>query len=130
MKVTGLDHLVLTISDIAATVAFYQGILGMVPQVFKAADGSARTSLSFGTQKINLHAAENTFKPNAHSPTTGSADLCLLVDSPLDEWINYLKSQKVDIIDGPVSRSGARGTITSIYLRDPDLNLIEVSIYA
>ena len=130
MKVTGLDHLVLTISYIAATVAFYQGILGMVPQVFKAADGNTHTSLSFGTQKMNLHAVDNTFKPNAHSPTTGSTDLCLLVDSPLDEWINHLKSQKVDIIDGPVSRSGARGAITSIYLRDPDLNLIEVSIYA
>ena len=130
MKVTGLDHLVLTISDIAATVAFYQRILGIVPQVFKAADGNTHTSLSFGTQKMNLHAVDNTFKPNAHSPTTGSTDLCLLVDSPLDEWINHLKSQKVYIIDGPVSRSGARGTITSIYLRDPDFKLIEVSIYA
>ncbi|HAD28957.1 MAG TPA: VOC family virulence protein [Rhodobacteraceae bacterium] len=129
MKVTGLDHLVLTVSDIAATVAFYQDILGMEPQVVKAADGSTRTSLGFGTQKINLHAAKNTFKPHAHTPTAGSADLCLLVDSPLDEWVNHLKSHKVDIINGPVSRSGARGQISSIYLRDPDLNLIEVSIY-
>lgn len=129
MKVTGLDHLVLTVSDIAATVAFYQDILGMESQVVKAADGSTRTSLGFGTQKINLHAAKKTFKPHAHTPTAGSADLCLLVDSPLDEWVNHLKSHKVDIIDGPVSRSGARGRISSIYLRDPDLNLIEVSIY-
>jgi catechol 2,3-dioxygenase-like lactoylglutathione lyase family enzyme len=130
MKVTGLDHLVLTVSDIAATVAFYQGILGMVPQIFKALDGSARTSLGFGIQKINLHAAENTFKPHKYTPATGSTNLCLLVDNPLDEWIDHFKSQKVDIIDGPRSRWRARGQITSIYLRDPDFKLIEVSIYA
>ena len=130
MKVTGLDHLVSTVSDIAATVASYQDILGMEPQEFKAVDGSARTSLDFDMQKINLHAAENTLKPHTHAPTTGSANLCLLVDSPLDAWIDHLKSRKVDIIDSPVSQPGARCQITSIYPRDPDLNLTEVSIYA
>jgi catechol 2,3-dioxygenase-like lactoylglutathione lyase family enzyme len=130
MKVTGRDHLVLTVSDIVATDVLYQDILGMEPQIFKALDGSARTSLGFGIQKINLHAAENTFKPHKYTPATGSTNLCLLVDNPLDEWIDHFKSQKVDIIDGPRSRWRARGQITSIYLRDPDFNLIEVSIYA
>ena len=130
MKVTGLDHQVSTVSDIATTVAFYQDILGMEPQEFKATDGSARTYLDFGTQKISLHAAENTLKPYTHAPTTGSANLCLLLNSPLDEWIDHLKSKKVDFIDSPVLQSGTRHRITSIYLRDPDLNLTEVSIYA
>lgn len=130
MKVTGLDHLVLTVSDIAVTVAFYRDVLGMEPQEFDAADGSTRTALAFGIQKINLHKADTPFAPHAHEPTPGSADLCLLVDSPLDEWIAHLKAHNIDVIEGPVARSGTRGKITSIYLRDPDLNLIEVSIYA
>lgn len=130
MKITGLDHLVLTVSDVAATVAFYCDILGMERQDFEAANGSTRTALLFGQQKINLHLAEAPFAPHAHTPQPGSADLCLLADSPLAEWVAHLTAHGVDVIKGPIARSGARGNISSIYVRDPDLNLIEISVYA
>jgi catechol 2,3-dioxygenase-like lactoylglutathione lyase family enzyme len=130
MKVTSLDHLVLTVSDIAATMTFYCDVLGMEPQLFEAADGTTRNAVTFGLQKINLHKADAPFAPHADKTMPETADLCLLADSPLDEWITHLNTHNVEVIEGPVARSGPRGKITSIYLRDPDLNLIEVSIYA
>jgi catechol 2,3-dioxygenase-like lactoylglutathione lyase family enzyme len=128
--VTALDHLVLTVRDIDKTVAFYGRVLGMGMETFRPADGSARTALTFGRQKINLHLAGAEFEPKAGQVQPGSADLCLLTDDPLDDWIAHLAGAGVDIVDGPVARTGATGPILSIYVRDPDLNLIEIARYA
>jgi catechol 2,3-dioxygenase-like lactoylglutathione lyase family enzyme len=126
MKVDALDHLVLTVADPAATVAFYQ-TLGMEVQTFSPADGTIRQALCFGRQKINLHIAGAEFEPKAATPLPGSADLCFLSETPVDEWQTHLRMQGIDVIEGPVPRTGATGPIRSIYLRDPDGNLIEIS---
>lgn len=126
MRIDRLDHLVLTVADIPATVAFYTRVLGMTEISFRG----GRTALTFGTSKINLHQAGNEFEPKAARPTPGSADLCLIADEPLAEVIEELAESDVPIEEGPVERTGATGTITSVYFRDPDGNLIEVSNYA
>lgn len=125
MKIERLDHLVLTVRDVEATVAFYARVLGMQPVSF----GAGRRALAFGQQKINLHPAEAPLMPYAARPTPGSADLCLITSTPIPELMAHLKSVGVAIEEGPVSRTGAVGPITSVYLRDPDGNLIEVSTY-
>lgn len=125
--VSSLDHLVLTVADIEATAAFYTQVLGMAHKVFDAADGSQRHALYFGAQKINLHRAGAEFEPKAKHPAPGSADLCFLTEQPIDNWIAHLAAEGVAIEEGPVPRSGATGPILSIYLRDPDANLIEIS---
>ncbi|NKB26347.1 MAG: VOC family protein [Rhodobacteraceae bacterium] len=122
-----LDHLVLSVADIDATTAFYHDALGMEALDFPAADGTCRRALGFGAQKINLHAADAPFLPHARHPKPGSADLCFLSKVPLSDWIQHLTTLGIVIESGPVARSGARGPITSIYLRDPDGNLIEIS---
>ena len=122
-----LDHLVLTVADMDATVAFYTQVLGMKAEPFVPADGSTRMALRFGLQKINLHSAAAPFAPRADRPTPGSADLCFLTATPLSEWQDHLAAMGVPVEEGPVPRSGATGPILSIYLRDPDGNLIEVS---
>ncbi|MFQ5624146.1 MAG: VOC family protein [Paracoccaceae bacterium] len=127
---TGLDHFVLTVGDIDATVAFYTRVLGMTPERFDAADGTTRAALKFGAQKINLHRQGREFEPKARTPTPGSADFCLLTDAPLDDWRLHLLSEGVAVEAGPVRRTGARGPITSLYLRDPDGNLVEIASYA
>ena len=123
-----IDHFVLTVSEIATTVTFY-GFLGMQAETFQPNDGSTRTALKFGNQKINLHEAGREFDPKAHSPTTGSADFCLITETPLAEWVTHLTTQNIEIEQGPIRRTGATGQIESIYLRDPDQNLIEISHY-
>lgn len=128
--VSTLDHLVLTVADIPATVAFYSKILGMQAEEFHPADGSTRTALKFGTQKINLHPAERPFEPKAQHPAPGSADLCFLTDQTLETWTHHLSQLGVPIEDGPVARTGATGPIMSIYIRDPDGNLIEIGTVA
>ena len=125
--VVSLDHLVLTVADVARTVAFYERVLGMRAEVFRPAGGSKRTALVFGAQKINLHAAARPFEPKAEHPVPGSADLCFLTESPVEEWLAHLAAEGVPVIEGPVRRTGATGPILSVYLRDPDGNLIEVS---
>jgi catechol 2,3-dioxygenase-like lactoylglutathione lyase family enzyme len=125
MKVSRLDHLVLTVADIDATTAFYTEVLGMTAVDFD--DG--RTALNFGSSKINLHLAGHEFEPKALRPTPGSADLCLVVDDPLAEVVATLERSGVAIEVGPVERSGAIGQMLSVYLRDPDANLIELSNY-
>lgn len=118
-----LDHLVLTTSNEAACVAFYVDGLGMELVTF----GQNRKAFSFGHQKINLHVKGAEFEPKAHLPVPGALDLCFMADRPLDEVIAHLQAKGATIIEGPVPRTGATGPIRSIYLRDPDLNLIEIS---
>jgi len=120
---SGLDHLVLTVRDLEATLRFYVDGLGMRPATF----GDGRQALHFGRQKINLHLAGQEFEPKAARPAPGSADLCFLTDRPLGEIAERLASLGCPIIEGPVGRTGATGPITSIYARDPDGNLIEVA---
>lgn len=118
-----LDHLVLTTSDETACVNFYVGVLGMTLLSF----GEGRKAFSFGQQKINLHVKGSEFEPKAHLPVPGALDLCFIADRPLEEVISALHKKGAIIIEGPVPRTGATGPIRSIYLRDPDLNLIEIS---
>ena len=126
-KIIALDHLVLTVADIAQTVAFYCDVLGMQVIEFATADSSRRWALSFGAQKINLHQAGASFAPHAAFPSLGAADLCFLSPTPLGDWQNYLAARSVEVIDGPVARSGAQGSMQSLYIRDPDGNLLEIS---
>jgi catechol 2,3-dioxygenase-like lactoylglutathione lyase family enzyme len=123
MKIDSLDHLVLTVKDIDATAKFYEKALGMEIVTF----AGNRKALAFGAQKINLHEAGREFEPKAHRPTPGSADLCFISETPLTEVVNHLTACNVDVIEGPVRRTGAQGPLLSVYFRDPDLNLIEVS---
>lgn len=125
MNIDRLDHLVLTVKDIDTTCAFYSRVLGMQVITF----GNGRRSLAFGSQKINLHQQGKEFEPKAGSPTPGSADLCFITSVPLPEVLAHLRSSGVRVIEGPVKRTGAIGPIVSLYFRDPDMNLIEVSNY-
>ncbi len=127
LKVESLDHIVLTVADISVTCAFYRDVLGMAVVEFPVADGAIRTALRFGDQKINLHLAGAEFDPKASNPTAGSADMCFLTGTKLAEWITKFNDSGVDIEEGPVQRSGANGPVLSIYIRDPDQNLIEIS---
>ena len=127
-RVSAIDHLVLTVHDISETVRFYSEILGMHGNQFRATDGTMRWALTFGQQKINLHLAGQEFEPKASQPTVGSADLCFLTTVPIAHWLAHLATNGIKIEEGPVQRSGATGPIQSIYLRDPDSNLIEVSV--
>ena len=127
-RVRALDHLVLTIRDLQATLTFYSDVLGMQAEEFHPADGSTRYALKFGQQKLNLHVAGQEFDPKAQHPTPGSADLCFLTDVPLDIWTAHLSQHNVPIEEGPVTRTGATGPIQSLYVRDPDRNLIEISL--
>ena len=120
--ITSLDHLVLTVRDLAATVAFYRDGLGMELRSF----GDGRRALHFGQQKINLHLQGHEFEPKAQQPTPGAADLCFLTDQPLEAVTDRLGALGHAVIEGPVGRTGASGPIVSIYVRDPDGNLIEI----
>jgi len=118
-----IDHVVLTVNHIPTTIKFYERVLGMVADTF----GDNRVALKFGQQKINLHQAGNEFAPRAQSATPGSADLCLITDTELTQAMAHVQSCYVEIIEGPVERSGANGKLLSFYIRDPDFNLIEIS---
>ena len=118
-----LDHLVLTVKDIDMTCNFYADVLGIEITTF----AGNRKALKFGSQKINLHQAGHEFEPKAASPTPGSADLCFISNQPLEKFITHLHDQKVDIEAGPIQRTGATQTILSVYIRDPDGNLLEIS---
>jgi len=125
MHIERLDHFVLTVKDIETTVQFYVSVLGMQKEEF----GAGRLALKYGNQKINLHQVGKEFEPKADKPTSGSADLCFITDVQLSEAIEHVRSKGVEIIEGPVKRTGAVGPINSFYFRDPDMNLIEVSNY-
>ncbi|WP_319826554.1 VOC family protein [Thalassovita sp.] len=126
-RLKSLDHLVLTVADLWDTIRFYRDALGMEPVAFRGADGADRWALSFGAQKINLHQKGQEFEPKAQVATPGSADLCFLSDTPLERWLAHFADHDVAVVEGPVRRTGATGPIVSLYLRDPDGNLIEVS---
>ena len=123
MRVLRVDHVVLTVADVDRTLAFYQRVLGMTAVSF----GEGRRALAFGDQKLNLHQAGREFEPKALRPTPGAIDLCFTTDVPLDDVAAHLRSQSVVVEHGPVDKVGARSALRSLYFRDPDGNLIEVS---
>ncbi|MGC8101853.1 VOC family protein [Metapseudomonas otitidis] len=120
-----IDHLVLTVADIPRTVDFYQRVLGMRHEVF----GEGRSALAFGQQKLNLHQAGREFEPKAAHPLPGAIDLCLVTTWPLGRLLAHLVAEGVAVEEGPVRRTGALGPIESVYVRDPDGNLIEIGRY-
>ena len=126
MKIDGIDHVVFTVRDIDATCTFYAKVLGMEVVTFS----ETRKALSFGSQKINLQQLGRESTLIADKPTSGSADVCFVTSVPVSDVTAHLKSCGVDLIAGPVERNGARGPMMSIYFRDPDMNLIEVSNYS
>jgi catechol 2,3-dioxygenase-like lactoylglutathione lyase family enzyme/heme-degrading monooxygenase HmoA len=121
--IAGLDHIVLTVGSLARSAAFYEGALGMEPRKFEG----EKLALHFGEQKINLHEFGNEFAPKAKFPTPGSADFCLLSSLPISEVAADLRSRGIEIIEGPVAQTGAVGMLESIYVRDPDGNLVEIA---
>jgi catechol 2,3-dioxygenase-like lactoylglutathione lyase family enzyme len=123
VRVQRIDHVVLTVADIERTIAFYERVLGMTAVSF----GDGRRALAFGDQKLNLHQAGREFVPKAARPTPGAIDLCFTTDVPLDEVAAHLRSCSVETLLGPVDKTGARGSLRSLYFRDPDGNLVEVS---
>lgn len=125
MKVESIDHTVLTVKNIESTCNFYSRVLGMEVTTF----GAGRKALLFGSQKINLHEHGSEFEPKAKTPTPGSADLCFVTAVPIAQVLEHLRTNNIEILEGPVQRTGAVGPITSTYFRDPDGNLIEVSNY-
>ncbi|RVT82164.1 VOC family protein [Rhodobacteraceae bacterium CCMM004] len=125
--VAALDHLVLTVADPEATAAWYGRILGTRHETFRPADGSLRHALRFGRQKINLHRAGAEWDPKAACATPGSGDLCFLSDDLLEAWQAHQAAAGVTVEAGPVARTGAEGPIRSLYLRDPDGNLLEIA---
>jgi catechol 2,3-dioxygenase-like lactoylglutathione lyase family enzyme len=123
MQIDHIDHFVLTVRSIEETCAFYANVLGMQVMTF----GGGRKALQFGTQKINLHEAGKEFEPKALKPVPGSGDFCLITQIPLEQVIAHLKACNIPIIEGPVDKTGATGPLKSVYVRDPDGNLVEVA---
>ncbi len=121
--ISSIDHFVLTCAGVEATIDFYTRVLGMTAETF----GAGRRALTFGNQKINLHQAGAEFEPKARLATPGSADFCLLSEVPVAEIAEHLAAEGVEVIEGPVAKTGAAGPLLSIYFRDPDGNLVEVS---
>jgi catechol 2,3-dioxygenase-like lactoylglutathione lyase family enzyme len=125
MQVDRIDHLVFTVRDIESTCDFYVRVLGMQVVTF----GTARKALQFGQQKINLHEVGKEFEPKALKPTAGSGDICFVTQIPLQEVVEHMRLEGVEIVEGPVRREGAMGPIESVYIRDPDGNLVELGKY-
>ena|ERR1700675_1924061 len=123
-----VDHIVLTTRDKDACIRFYAGVLGMKLEKFRTST-EERLALKFGEQKINLHEWGSEFEPRAHVAVPGSLDLCFISGIPLDEVVKKLKAKSIAIIEGPVAKTGALGPMQSVYVRDPDLNLVEISVY-
>ena len=124
-----LDHLVLTTTDEPACIDFYTRVLGMQLETFNAGNPSSpRQAFRFGHQKINLHVKGKEHEPKAHLPVSGALDLCFMASISLDEVMSQLQAANWPILLGPVTRTGATGPIRSVYVRDPDLNLIEISV--
>jgi len=127
MKISSLDHIVLTVKDIEISCAFYHDILEMEIITFQDANGISRKSLTFGQQKFNLHQLGNEFEPKARNPTSGAIDLCLLTKTPIESVMKELQLHNISIEEGPIERTGALHKLLSVYIRDPDQNLIEIA---
>lgn len=125
VRIERIDHIVLTVKDLEKTCAFYSRVLGMEVVAF----GENRRALTFGSQKFNLHEQGNEFEPKAKTPMPGAIDICLITGDPIEDVVAHLERASVTIERGPVERAGATGPIVSVYFRDPDGNLIEVSRY-
>ena len=126
--ITSIDHIVMTAADLDATITFYCDVLGMELQTFQPADGSPpRRALCFGDQKINLHDAAAPYVPHARQPVAGAVDLCFLSGMPIADWLARFAAHGIDLEHGPVEKTGATGPLWSVYVRDPDGNLIEIS---
>jgi catechol 2,3-dioxygenase-like lactoylglutathione lyase family enzyme len=126
--IESIDHIVLTAQNIEQTTSFYCDVLGMQLEAFSPPDGSPeRRALKFGNQKINLHDAKAPYVPHAKNPTSGAIDLCFLSDVTIQDWIKTFELHKIPIENGPVQKTGATGPLMSVYVRDPDGNLIEIS---
>ena len=125
ISIDRIDHIVLTVFDLERTIDFYSRVLGMEPVTF----AGGRRGLAFGRQKLNLHQAGREFEPKALKPGPGAIDLCFISETPLEAVIDTLKAHGVVVIDGPVPKTGALGPMMSVYFRDPDGNLLEISNY-
>jgi catechol 2,3-dioxygenase-like lactoylglutathione lyase family enzyme len=123
-----VDHIVLTTRDLDACLRFYSEVLGMKLETFRTPT-EERLALKFGQQKINLHVWGREFTPRAHVAAPGTLDLCFIASMPLEKVVEKLKAKSIQILEGPVRKTGALGPMTSVYVRDPDLNLIEISVY-
>ena len=123
-----IDHIVLTTRDLAGCIAFYRDVLGMKLEEFKTPT-EKRLALKFGAQKINVHEWGKDFEPRAHVAAPGTLDLCFIASVPLGEVVKKLQAKKIEILEGPVAKTGAKGPMRSVYVRDPDLNLVEISEY-
>jgi catechol 2,3-dioxygenase-like lactoylglutathione lyase family enzyme len=126
MKIDRIDHIVLTAHDVERTIEFYSRVMGMEPITF----AGGRRGLAFGRQKINLHQSGREYEPKALKPAPGALDLCFITETALDDVIARLRENGIVIVDGPVQKTGALGPMMSVYFRDPDGNLIEVSNYS
>ena len=129
MKLEKIDHLVITVKDLNKTIDFYTNILGMKLEEFYSSlnNDQIRYAVSFGSQKINIHKEKKPFKPYALNPCSGSMDICFISKNKINDWIYYLEKKGINIEIGPEKKTGALGPILSIYIRDPDFNLIEIS---
>ena len=129
-EICSVDHIVMTVADMSKTIDFYCSVLGTTMVEFMPPTGGpARKSLHFGKQKINLHHASSPYVPHARAPKAGSVDLCFISTQSLDDWLRHLANHDVFVEEGPVRKTGANGTLMSLYIRDPDGNLIEISNY-
>lgn len=129
MKLEKIDHVVITVKDLKKTIDFYTNILGMKLEKFSSSldDNQFRYAVSFGSQKINIHEQIKPIKPNALNPSSGSMDICFISKSKINDWVHHLVKKGINIEIGPERKTGALGPILSIYIRDPDFNLIEIS---
>ena len=129
MKLEKIDHVVITVKDLNKTIDFYTNILGMKLEEFSSSsdNNQIRYALSFGSLKINIHEEKKTIQPNALNPSSGSMDICFISKNKINDWVHHLVKKGINIEIGPEKKTGALGPILSIYIRDPDFNLIEIS---
>ena len=129
MKLEKIDHVVITVKDLNKTIDFYTNILGMKLEEFSLSldNKQIRYAVSFGSQKINIHEEKKPIKPNALNPSSGSMDICFISKNKINDWVHHLVKKGINIEIGPEKKTGALGPILSIYIRDPDFNLIEIS---
>ena len=129
MKLEKIDHVVITVKDLKKTIDFYTNILGMKLEKFSSSldNDQIRYAVSFGSQKINIHEEKKPIKPNALNPSSGSMDICFISKNKINDWVHHLVQKGINIEIGPERKTGALGPILSIYIRDPDFNLIEIS---